>query len=144
MWHKPCRTFHPWCLCIKTRCLFNIKIPSYQYRKSHCGDKTILRPSYLHNGISYTGKKTSLYWIRAQPLIITDNMLCLEWWANSLAGWFMYPINGPLTRYVKLRVAHACAGNAGNVFPTHRLHRKPLVSNPGMHNGTWFTHVGIA
>ena len=44
---------------------FNIKITSYQYRKSHCGDKTILRPSYLHNGISYTGKMTSLYWIRA-------------------------------------------------------------------------------
>ena len=21
MWHKPCRTFNPWCLCIKTRCL---------------------------------------------------------------------------------------------------------------------------
>ena len=21
MWHKPCRTFHPWCLCTKTRCL---------------------------------------------------------------------------------------------------------------------------
>ena len=38
---------------------------SYQYRKSHCGDKTILWPSYLHNGISYTGKITSLYWIRA-------------------------------------------------------------------------------
>ena len=45
---------------------FNIKMPSYQYRKSHCGDKTILRPSYLHNGISYTGKITSLYWIRAR------------------------------------------------------------------------------
>ena len=45
---------------------FNIKIPSYQYRKSHCGDKTILRPSYLHNGISYTGKMTSLYWIGPQ------------------------------------------------------------------------------
>ena len=44
----------------------NIKMSSYQYRKSHCGDKTILRPSYLHNGISYTGKMTSLYWIRAQ------------------------------------------------------------------------------
>ena len=44
---------------------FNIKMTSYQYRKSHCGDKTILRPSYLHNGISYTGKTTSLYWIRA-------------------------------------------------------------------------------
>ena len=45
---------------------FNIKMTSYQYRKSHCGDKTILRSSYLHNGISYTGKMTSLYWIRAQ------------------------------------------------------------------------------
>ena len=26
----------------------------YQYRKSHCGDKTVVRSSYLHNGISYT------------------------------------------------------------------------------------------
>ena len=45
---------------------FNKKISSYQYGKSRCGDKTILRPSYLHNGISYTGKMTSLYWIMAQ------------------------------------------------------------------------------
>ena len=44
---------------------FDIKMSSYQYRKSHCEDKTILRPSYLHNGISYTCKTTSLYWIRA-------------------------------------------------------------------------------
>ena len=44
---------------------FNINMPSCQYRKSHCWDKTIVRPSYFHNGISYTGKMTSLYWIRA-------------------------------------------------------------------------------
>ena len=42
---------------------FNIKMSSYQYRKSHCGDKTVVRSSYLHNGISYTGKMASLYWI---------------------------------------------------------------------------------
>ena len=42
-----------------------MKKTSYQCRKSHCGDKTILRPSHLHNYISYTGKMTSLYWIRA-------------------------------------------------------------------------------
>ena len=42
---------------------FNTKMSSYQYRKSHCGDKTISRPSYLHNGIFYTGKTASLYWI---------------------------------------------------------------------------------
>ena len=53
-------TFGPW---------FNMKMSSYQYRKSHCGDKTILRPSYLHNGISYTGKMTSLYWISPQMCI---------------------------------------------------------------------------
>ena len=39
---------------------------SYQYSKSYCEDKTIQRPSYLHNGISYTGKPTSLHWNRAQ------------------------------------------------------------------------------
>ena len=44
---------------------FNIKMSSYQDRKSHCGDKTVVRSSYLHNGISYTGKMSSLYWIRA-------------------------------------------------------------------------------
>ena len=44
---------------------FNIKMTSYQYRKIHCGDKTVVRSSYLYNGISYTGKMISLYWIRA-------------------------------------------------------------------------------
>ena len=44
---------------------FNIKMTFYQCRKSHCGDKTIWWPSYLHNGISFTGKMISLYWIRA-------------------------------------------------------------------------------
>ena len=29
---------------------FNIKMQSCQYRKSHCGDKTVVRSSYLHNG----------------------------------------------------------------------------------------------
>ena len=46
---------------------FNIKMSSYQRRKSHCGDKTVVRSSYLHNGTSYTGKMVSLYWI--SPLV---------------------------------------------------------------------------
>ena len=41
---------------------------SYQNRKSHCGDRTVVRSSYFHNGISYTGKMTSFYWI--SPLAI--------------------------------------------------------------------------
>ena len=48
---------------------------SYQFRKSHCGDKTVIRPSYLHNGISYTGKMSSLYWIGAMEVVsISDKM----------------------------------------------------------------------
>ena len=47
---------------------FNTKMSSGLYRKTLCGDKTILRPSYLNNEISYTGKTTSLYWIRALVL----------------------------------------------------------------------------
>ena len=51
---------------------------SYQYRKSHCGDKTVVRSSYLHNGISYTGKMSSLYWIRALELCVscTNSSIC--------------------------------------------------------------------
>ena len=30
-------------------------MPSYQYRKSRCGDKTVVRSSHLYNGISYPG-----------------------------------------------------------------------------------------
>ena len=55
----------------------------YQYRKSHCGDKTILRPSYLHNGISYTGKTTSLYWIGAQGPIWPPKGILLSDRANG-------------------------------------------------------------
>ena len=32
MWHKPCRTFHPWCLCIKTRCLFGLIYENRNWR----------------------------------------------------------------------------------------------------------------
>ena len=44
---------------------FRIKMSSYQYRKSHCWDKTVVRSSYLHNGISYICKAASLFWIAA-------------------------------------------------------------------------------
>ena len=68
----------------------NIKMPSYQYRKSHCGDKTILRPSYLHNGLSYTGKMTSLYWIRA--LIFTRQLMGPRGYVSSLPQWSLIKI----------------------------------------------------
>ena len=58
---------------------FNIKMPSYQFRKSHCGDKTILWSSYLHNGISYTGKMTFLYWIRTWVWFVIWNGVTIHY-----------------------------------------------------------------
>ena len=63
---------------------FNIKMSSYQCRKSHRGDKTIIGSSYLHNGISYTGKMSSLYWISAlvsKPVIL---------WSLQSPRWTVY------------------------------------------------------
>ena len=74
-WKKSSTKWQPYCfgfniliICNTTGILdtgawFNIKMPSYQYRNSHCGDKAILRPAYPQSGISYTGKTTYLYWI---------------------------------------------------------------------------------
>ena len=46
-------------------CWLNIEALSCQNSKSHCGVKTFLRTSYLHDGISYTDKIYS-YCIRTQ------------------------------------------------------------------------------
>ena len=75
---------------------FNIKMSSYQYRKSHCGDKMILRPSYLHNGISYTGKMISLYWIRAQMQeALSFWLVCLSiQLVCQVAHWLSIPPRG--------------------------------------------------
>ena len=54
-------------LLVELRPWFNIKMTSYQNRRSHCGDKMVARLSYLHNGISYNGKMSSLYW--TSPLV---------------------------------------------------------------------------
>ena len=53
------------CICWCPGPRFNMNMLSYQYRKSHCGDKTVVRSFYLHNGISYTGKMSFLYWTGA-------------------------------------------------------------------------------
>ena len=75
---------------------FNINMTSYQCRKSHCGDKMILRPSYLHNGLSYINKMISLYWIRALTVFWT--------YPSPSSGSAVISI--PLTRATKLRGKH--------------------------------------
>ena len=66
-------------------CWFNKNMLSYPYRKSHCGDKTILRPSYLHNGISYTGK-TTYFFIESGPSLSNSHgcMIIYRYWIGAL------------------------------------------------------------
>ena len=58
---------------------FSIKMSSYQYSKYHCGDKTILRLSYLHIWIS----------------ILVRRHLCIEsapwsWWTSYSKNQFIH------------------------------------------------------
>ena len=110
-----CTSLPPWPIRLSlpgTGPRFNIKMPSYQYRKSHCEDKTVVRSSYLHNGTFYTDKTSSLYWIgalvtAATALICKLNAfhlgnvpLCvhiISIWARSrncgcLVTWFCYQL----------------------------------------------------
>ena len=87
------------CILLEIKLTTTTTITSYQYRKSHYGDKMILRPSYLHNGISYSGKVTSLYWITAQKSsVYTDLALefIMDWghiYVNVFHTLFIEAIN---------------------------------------------------
>ena len=66
---------------------FNIKMSSYQYRKSHCGDKTILRPSYLYNGIPIL-VRWRLY-IESGPW--WQQMIEVRWYVSTIYFGFAKP-----------------------------------------------------
>ena len=52
-----------------TRAPIQYKDAVLPVKEIYCGDKTVVRSSYLHNEISYTGKMSFLYWIRIQACI---------------------------------------------------------------------------
>ena len=82
--------------------LIRYKDHIFQVYEVHCGDKMILRPFYLHNGISYTGKMTSLYWIWALVphsvlQTLTSNFpshgaftIHISIWKSISAPWWVY------------------------------------------------------
>ena len=74
----PCvsRSAGPW---------FNIKMSFLPVWQSHCGDKTIVRSSYLHNGISYTGKMN--LFIESGPWGIFPERFTRRN-SNSMQNWF--------------------------------------------------------
>ena len=56
---------------------------SYQYRRSHCGDKTVIRSSYLHNGISYTGKDVIFILSQAPGPLLQHELTWIPAWISN-------------------------------------------------------------
>ena len=56
----------------------SIKMSSYPYRECHSKDHLVVTSSYIQNGISYTYKVVSLYWIisRVPSLALVHNCNC--------------------------------------------------------------------
>ena len=122
------------------RAPFQYEKMSYQYRKSHCGEKKVVRSSHLHNGISYAGK-TSLYWIRALQVfsVQTAHYDHLKWAEHSrLCGL------GPshLARSLRTKATHwleiACSwGNRWRLTPSVVV----LLHHAATHRRTIFRGV---
>ena len=70
MWHKPCRTFHPWCVCIKTRCLLPVVITTTFSAKNNNIFSIITTHAYkCHN------KELALALIHVDLLVKYDEMI---------------------------------------------------------------------
>ena len=90
---------------------------SYQYRKSHCGDETVWRSSFLHNGISYTGKMSSLYWIRV--------LVSISIYINFL----LYQLSTALHRLIpNTSLIFQVTCNTRYQVPNHFFHN--MIGNP--------------
>ena len=64
MWHKPCRTFHPWCPCIKTRCLctsYGQHLQTYRYMQKST------RLNLMHRYESYEFAQQLMPWLHRTP-----------------------------------------------------------------------------
>ena len=126
----PCpQTAGPW---------FNIKMSFYQYRKSHCGDKTIARSFYLHNGIFYTGKMVSLYWISPQGLLVSSSLRLLS---IQHVAWQAHTRQGQVSHWTRSTFSSQDNDRYQNfVFSKHQQHQNlafPKASQTEYHCGIW-------
>ena len=89
--------------------------------------------------VTFTKKKSALMIPKYLQLHPPHTKLFWRvWWIKTLLH--QYNVTWASCQIRKI-AGCACAGNAGNVFLTYRLQRKPQVSDPGMHHGTCVTHV---
>ena len=67
---------------------------SYQYGKSHCEDNTVVRLSYLHNGIFPILVRCHLY-IESGPNVLSNSNLAIETMVFDFLGVMVSHTYGP-------------------------------------------------
>ena len=125
---------------------FNIKMSSYQYRKSHYREKTILRPFYLHNGISYTDKMISGPWSISNAYQTKNDLP----WCINYVECFIHYLNmrnytAEPNRIIAMQILHfkknkmlcvdVCkyVSECRHYLPCISLNYKPNVSSVALH-----------
>ena len=90
MWHKPCRTFHPWCPCIKTRCLWYLL-------SIHTCDGMLLcdRPNLLYS------IAIAQYMYRTKPYY-TCTLFCLTFLCWGYITVFLYNYKYFLSAFLRV------------------------------------------
>ena len=142
MWHKPCRTFHPWCPCIKTRCLWDIfcipKKHSLRWRCRHCDEISIT---------TCTSRICHFVNIRcSQRRQISQNDHCTDVIMSAMASQITgvsivcSTVGSDADRKIsKLRVTGLCAGNSPVTceFPAQKASEAENVSIWWRHHATF-------
>ena len=82
---------------------------------------------------------TQCVWVTYIAYIYHPDEIAIHGHRNKYTCADRFLQHGPLTRYVKLWVAHAPGMPV--TFFHHSLQRQPPVSDPDMHHGTCVTHV---
>ena len=109
------------------KALIQYKMSSYQHRKSHCGDKTILRPSHRHNRISFTDRALFVHWIG--PLIAEIHPI----WKNLT--FYLTSAMAVMTQWRKQ--AH-CWQFCGNILVSTQ-HGSVRIYHHAFITHTWYT-----
>ena len=119
----------------------NVILPVYE---SHCGDKTVVRSCYLHNGISLTGKMASLYWTKPLVVLLRELMTFAKMLFSTTFqhGHYSVPHTSPLSRQSTFSHRHDFSliitecqelswrqlfGHSWYMFLTSRCHRDDKV-----------------
>ena len=102
MWHKPCRTFHPWCLCIKTRCLLSSLCKliwrhwTYKMPVRYIFVECVSKISHILSVIHYT--------IRGAVCFQFTNFPCDDWENIHTLSYYHHHQIGSMSYYPLFRV----------------------------------------